>query len=177
MKLAWALLLLAACKEREAPPNRAPITPPVQELDRLPAEQPEPPQQAAAPRQPASLDQVLECFSDPISVPVPESISSVTTGDFDRDGRTDVAVTYETLQDQVFTGHVVVYRNTGDGRLQEHSSILAGDMVYAVSSGDIDADGNLDLAVGDPPQRLRPRGDAKLGQGAVERDGAVEIRP
>jgi len=177
MKLAWALLLLAACKEREAPSNRAPIRPPVQELDRLPAEQPEPPQRpAAAPRQPTSLDQVLECFSDPISVPVPQSISSVTTGDFDRDGRTDVTVTYETLQDQVFTGHVVVYRNTGDGRLQEHSSITAGDMVYAVSSGDIDGDGNLDLAVGDP-RGGKTRLYAGIGDGTfVEKPGVASGR-
>lgn len=145
-RLAWVVVLAACGKEREEPPR--PITMPVEEVGRLPAEPPPP---AAAPRRPpASLDQVLECFSEPRSVPVPEAMSSLTTGDFDRDGRIDVAVTYDTLQSGVFTGHVAVYRNTGDGRLVEHSSVAAGSMVYAVSAGDIDGDGSLDLAVGDP---------------------------
>lgn len=155
-RLAW-LALLAACgdKREEPPKQQQPIRQPVEELDGLPEAPRQPPGRSSPavtkrPQQPTSLDQVLECFSDPIRTAVPESISSVTVGDFDNDQRNDVVVTYETLQSQVFTGHVVLYKNIGDARLREHSSVDVGEMVYAVSSGDIDGDGNLDLAVGDP---------------------------
>src|SRR5512139_107991 len=143
-RCAWVVLLVAACGKEREPPKRAPITPPVEELDRLPLPPTTPPPPAARPQ--PSVDQILACFSDPLRTEVPQSMSSLTTGDFDRDGRIDVVVTYETLQDEVFTGHVATYRNIGDGRLREHASVTAGDMVYAVSSGDIDHDGNLDLA-------------------------------
>src|SRR5688572_14875635 len=162
-RVAWAVLLLAACgKEPREPP---PITN-VEELDTLPNKK----NPGVAPRQQQTLDQVLECFAEPLSVPVPNSISSVTLGDYDNDGRTDVIVTYETLDDQVFTGHVVTYRNTGDAKLVEHATIEAGDMVYAVSSADIDADGNLDLAVGDP------RG-GKVRLYAGKGDGSFTAKP
>jgi hypothetical protein len=169
MRLAW-LVLLAACgnKTEEPRKQREPIKPPppIEELDRLPDVPPPVPTKKPAP----SLDQVLACFSDPIRTPVPESISSVTAGDFDNDQRTDVVVTYETLQSEKFTGHVVLYKNLGDARLREHSSVEAGEMVYAVSAGDIDNDGKLDLAVGDP------RGNAtRLFQGAG--DGTFTAKP
>ena len=170
MKLGVALVLLAACGKDE-PRKQEPIKPPVQELDRLPDEPP-----AAKPKQPQpSLDQVLSCFSDPIVTDVPQSISSITAADFDRDGRNDIVLTYETLDNQVFTGHVVTYRNTGDGRLREHASIKAGDMTYAVSAGDIDKDGNVDLAVGDP-RGAKTRLYAGNGDGSFTEKPAIAGR-
>ncbi len=162
-RFAW-LVVLAACKQQSD--ERPPLKPPVEELDRVPAP-------AAAPRQPTPpIDQIIECFGEALRTPVPESMSSVTIGDFDNDGKNDVAVSYETLQSERFTGHVAIYRNAGDARLVEHSSVTAGDMVYAVSAGDIDGDGNLDLAVGDPHGK-RTRLYAGKGDGTFVEKPAV----
>jgi uncharacterized repeat protein (TIGR01451 family) len=67
--------------------------------------------------------------------------TSVATGDFNRDGRADVAVAY------VSANTVAVRLGTGTGTLQGAVSYSTGTAPIHVATGDFDADGKLDLAV------------------------------
>ena len=72
--------------------------------------------------------------------------TSVTVGDFNKDGRQDLAVA--SYQSATSNGaHVAVLMGNGDGTFQTARKIGTGYESYAVTVGDFNADGNPDLAV------------------------------
>ena len=79
-------------------------------------------------------------FSSPASYSA-STPTAVATGDFNRDGRTDVAVTY------VDSNAVAVRLGNGTGSLQSAFAYTVGTAPVAVATGDVNGDGRLDLAV------------------------------
>ena len=66
---------------------------------------------------------------------------SVATGDFNHDGKLDLAVANET------SNNVTILLGNGDGTFQAPVNYAAGSNPYAVAVGDLNQDGNLDLVV------------------------------
>ena len=73
------------------------------------------------------------------------TVQSVVTGDFDRDGRPDVAVATHVNSKSM----VSIYLNSGGGNLQTPVSYQVGNQPYAMVAGDFNHDGLLDLAIAD----------------------------
>jgi hypothetical protein len=84
-------------------------------------------------------------FSEPLSSPVDAGSqpSAITAGDWDGDGDLDLAVT------RVFTFDVTILLNDGTGVFVEalSSPVDVGSQPSAITAGDWDGDGDLDLAV------------------------------
>ncbi|MCU1281406.1 MAG: hypothetical protein JWM53_4952 [bacterium] len=80
-------------------------------------------------------------FAAPVSYPLPFKNVALTTGDFDGDGKPDVAA--------AGNGAVAVMRNAG-GTFPAAVTYAAGSADGAVVTGDFDGDGKLDIAVVDP---------------------------
>jgi FG-GAP-like repeat/FG-GAP repeat len=68
--------------------------------------------------------------------------NSLAAGDFNGDGRTDLAVTNYGSED------VSVLSGNGDGTFQDQATYAVGSHPYAIVAGDFNRDGHLDLAVG-----------------------------
>ena len=82
-------------------------------------------------------------FRSPIWIPLGagRNPSSIATGDFDRDGRVDVAVGSERAND------VTILLGDGRGGFRVGGSIPAGESPTEIFVGDLDRDGRLDLAI------------------------------
>ena len=65
---------------------------------------------------------------------------SLATGDFNNDGKTDIAIATS-------TGSVVVFLGNGDGTLQAGSIYSAGNNPVSLAVADMDGDGKLDLVI------------------------------
>jgi hypothetical protein len=63
---------------------------------------------------------------------------TMVTGDFDKDSKVDLAI-------GSLYGNIYIYKGNGDGTFNAPSTITVGAPGAALSVGDIDADGNLDL--------------------------------
>jgi hypothetical protein len=68
---------------------------------------------------------------------------SVATGDFDMDGKLDLAVVNATTSD------VSILLGNGDGTFQTAVNHPVGDVAFSILAADYNGDGKLDLAVGD----------------------------
>jgi hypothetical protein len=84
-------------------------------------------------------------FQAAVGYAVADSPQSLAVGDFDGDGRPDLAVT--TWRFGTDWGAVAVLRNNGNGSFKLGGYYPAGPSPYAVAAGDLDGDGDLDLAV------------------------------
>jgi hypothetical protein len=77
--------------------------------------------------------------SDPLNIG--NFLSSIVTGDFNGDGKLDIAVTSQ------FDNSVIVLLGNGDGTFTAQSPISVGTQPTAITAGDFNGDGRLDLAV------------------------------
>jgi hypothetical protein len=75
-------------------------------------------------------------------------ITAVAVGDFNEDGRLDVAAAYYVLG--LNSASVSIYLGNGDGTLQARSDIEEGISTATLSVGDLNRDGHLDLVVVQP---------------------------
>jgi uncharacterized repeat protein (TIGR01451 family) len=83
-------------------------------------------------------------FSNLKSYPVGTAPSDVVAGDFNGDGRPDIAVANRG------SGNVSILLNNGDGTFAPAMNFDAGDSPSVIAVGDFNADGKLDLAVFQP---------------------------
>lgn len=70
----------------------------------------------------------------------------VELADLDTDGHLDIATT---VQDTFGAGQVIIFHGAGDGTFPEFVGHAVGMSPWWVESGDLDGDGDLDLAVAD----------------------------
>jgi len=83
-------------------------------------------------------------FANPVTFPVLPFPYSAVTGDFNGDGKVDIATTSLTQ-----TGGVSVLLGKGDGTFQPHLDSPTGQSPTAIVAGDFNGDGKLDLVVTD----------------------------
>ena len=74
-------------------------------------------------------------------------LASITTGDFNRDGKLDVAVNNACPDIGCTSGSVNVLLGNGDGTFRSPVSYASGGNAFSVEAGDVDGDGKLDLVV------------------------------
>ncbi len=89
-----------------------------------------------------SAAQAAPTFAPPVASPFAAGTNpySVTGGDFDKDGDTDLATANEGSDD------VSVLINDGDGTFAPAAPVAAGTDPRSVTGGDLDNDGDTDLA-------------------------------
>ena len=80
----------------------------------------------------------VACFGNPVDYPVMFNPTSVTSGDFNRDGALDLVVSVDMDTILVFTGY-------GDGTFWSDFPPVVGTAVDFVTSADVNHDGVLDL--------------------------------
>ncbi len=76
--------------------------------------------------------------------PTPSRTTMIATGDFDGDGKPDLAVAN---RNQVDNKTLSVLLNKGDGTFQPHVDYLSGSWAEGVATGDFNHDGRQDVAV------------------------------
>ncbi|MGA2741454.1 MAG: VCBS repeat-containing protein [Bryobacteraceae bacterium] len=88
-------------------------------------------------------------FRAPVNYPALEYPGSVAVGDFNGDGKPDLAVSTVGVGDG--PDFVRILLGNGDGTFQKPTPCYAGSGPVAVTVGDFNGDGKLDLAVGNQP--------------------------
>ncbi len=83
----------------------------------------------------------LPIFQSPLIYAVGSRPAGIVTGDFNADGKPDIAVA------NTGDGTVSVLYGKGDGTFQPAVTLIVGNAPVGIAAGDIDGDGNLDLVV------------------------------
>ena len=100
---------------------------------------------------------------------------SVAVGDFNGDGKADLAVANECPQRNCNTGSVSVLLGNGDGTFQAAQSYSsAGYEAYAVAVGDVNSDGKADLIVANGCQSTNQCGNGSVGVLLGNGDGTFQ---
>jgi len=80
-------------------------------------------------------------FAAPVTFFAGESPTTLAVGDFNGDGKIDVAVTIQSF--------VSILLGNGDGTFQSPLPFVAGTQPWGIAVGDFNGDGKLDIVVGD----------------------------
>lgn len=115
-------------------------------------------------------------FAPPINSPTGAVPSTLATGDFNKDGRLDLAVGnagYAVINEGpfiVYPGGVSILLGDGTGGFTQSTSDFGQSSAVSIAAADVNGDGNLDLAVGFRPapfsSGVTPRISILLGNGA-----------
>ena len=100
-------------------------------------------------------------FQSPVSYPAArDDVTSLAVGDFNGDGRADIAAGYENIDPTTFTssGGVSVLPGDGDGTFRRPIDDPVAGGAPSLAVGDFNGDGRLDIAAG--YRDLRPATDA-----------------
>jgi Bacterial Ig-like domain (group 3)/FG-GAP-like repeat len=100
---------------------------------------------------------------------------SVAVGDFNGDGKADLAVANQCPQNNCTAGAVTVLLGNGDGTFQPAESYSAGGYeTYAVAVGDVNEDGKTDLIVANGCQSAKQCGNGVVGVLLGNGDGTFQ---
>lgn len=86
-------------------------------------------------------------FGAPLVIPVGVTPFAVASADFNRDGRRDLAIANRGTTSPLGSSSVAILLGNGDGTFTGPASFAAGPGARDLAVGDIDRDGNQDLAV------------------------------
>jgi len=111
-------------------------------------------------------------FDAPLNLTVPSNTRCVTTGDYDGDGKVDMALTVNGVG-------IYVYRNLstpGSLSFAAPLTITGGNSnTYQIATGDLNRDGKLDLAFTCVDQNVYILRNTSSGAGAISFAGAITV--
>lgn len=85
-------------------------------------------------------------FQPPVTLSLPPGPVTFAAGDFNRDGKLDLAVLFSTVNGGSMDA-VILYFGNGDGSFSQGASYPAGPSAYWLIAGDLNNDGMLDLVI------------------------------
>ena len=93
-------------------------------------------------------------FQPPVTLSLPRGPVTLAAGDFNGDGKLDLAVLFSALNGGA-SDTVILYVGNGDGSFRQGASYPVGPNAYWLIAGDLNHDGKLDLVVSNSGTDLR----------------------
>jgi uncharacterized protein (TIGR03437 family) len=85
-------------------------------------------------------------FKPPIATPLQGSPAAIVAGDFNKDGKLDLAILF-TIENSGTADQVTIYLGNGDGSFRQGATYPTGPTASWMLAGDLNNDGKLDLVV------------------------------